>query len=119
MARLLVADDDPGTVLLLSHFLRLEGFDVRSAVCSDEALVIAATFEPDAAILDCNLVYPGAGVELAHALRRLSPRLRLVFVSGLEAAELRKRLDGFEVQAFLTKPIELPDLEAVLRQLAL
>ena len=56
-ARLLVVDDEPDIVELLSASLRFAGFEVGTAASGQEALTLAATFRPDLVILD--VMMPG------------------------------------------------------------
>ncbi|MGH8889871.1 MAG: response regulator, partial [Acidothermaceae bacterium] len=51
-ARLLVVDDEPNILELLTATLRFSGFEVASAPDGYSALTIARTFEPDLVLLD-------------------------------------------------------------------
>src|SRR5437764_11316606 len=50
--RVLVVDDDPDTAGSLTLLLQSLGYDVRTALGGAEALATAATFAPEAAVLD-------------------------------------------------------------------
>jgi CheY-like chemotaxis protein len=81
--RVLVVDDDPGTVLTLALLIEYSGCDVRSAHDAQAALGIVDVFRPDAVITDINL--PGMdGYEMARRIRRnLSDRrVCLVALTG-------------------------------------
>jgi CheY-like chemotaxis protein len=54
MPRVLLVDDDPTILRLLEVNFRLEGFEVRSATCGQDALAMAAE-QPDAIVLDVTL----------------------------------------------------------------
>jgi len=53
--RLLVVDDEPGIVELLSTALRFVGFEVRTAGSGSEALAVALSWRPDLVVLDVML----------------------------------------------------------------
>jgi CheY-like chemotaxis protein len=114
MARVLLADDDPGSLLMLSHFLRQLGHEVEVASCEEEALLKAPGLAPEVAVLDWNLLLPDAGLRVGVLLRRALPMVRIVFVSGYDESDLRDRAGDLEVSAFLTKPIDLGLLSELL-----
>ncbi len=67
--RILVADDDPASVELLSYFLESHGFQVSSAADGNRALELGATGDYDLVILDVHMpLYDG--VELLQLLRK-------------------------------------------------
>src|SRR3546814_10608227 len=56
-ARILVVDDEPTIVELLSVSLRFQGFEVATASSGAQGLDVARTFRPDAIVLD--VMMPG------------------------------------------------------------
>ena len=56
--RVVVADDDPDTVLTLAFILDDEGYEVRRAYSGSEALDAVKGFEPDAVVLDLGMPAP-------------------------------------------------------------
>ena len=75
MAKILVVDDEPSIVKLVSAYLKPEGYEVLTAADGPTGLKAARSFRPDIAILDIML--PGMdGLELLQQLRRESPGLR-------------------------------------------
>ena len=69
--RVLVVDDEPPIVDLLTGYLRREGWTVVSASDGPSALEAVRTEDPDAMILDVML--PGLdGVEVCRRLRAFS-----------------------------------------------
>ena len=68
LARVLVVDDEPMILEMLTIGLNYEGFEVSIARDGDEALRQAATHKPDVVILDVML--PGLdGIEVCRTLR--------------------------------------------------
>ena len=66
--RVLVVDDYPDAAETTCALLSMLGHDCRFATCGEDALVEAAQFDPDVAILDIGL--PDlSGFELARRLR--------------------------------------------------
>lgn len=105
----LIADDDPDILRLLTMTLRSEGFRLLSASDGDTALEIARVERPDLVLLDWNM--PGRdGLEVCRALRAESdPRLRDVPVVLLTAqAGAEDTAAGFAagVTDYVTKPFK-------------
>lgn len=88
-ARLLVVDDEPNIVELLSASLRFQGFEVETAGAGAEAVDKARTFRPDLLVLD--VMMPGLdGFELLRAIRE-DPRTQTLPVVMLSARAGRAR----------------------------
>ncbi len=106
---ILVVDDDPDIIRLLTIALRPEGFRLLSAADGTTALDIARTERPDLLLLDWNM--PGRnGLEVCHALRTdPDPRLRHMPVILLTAqAQAEDTAAGFAagVTDYMTKPFK-------------
>src|SRR5689334_7395097 len=54
-AKILVVDDEPNIVDVVSMALRYQGFDVASAATGQEALDQVGSFKPDLVVLDVML----------------------------------------------------------------
>jgi two-component system, OmpR family, response regulator len=67
-ARLLVVEDEPTILELLSGSLRFAGFDVLTAASGREALRAAAAVRPDLILLDVMLP-DGDGFDVIRAVR--------------------------------------------------
>src|SRR3954471_23210326 len=70
MATILIVDDDEGVTQTFARMLKLEGFNVRTAMNAETGLTQAAEIHPDAIILDLRMpLVDGLGF-----LRRLRAR---------------------------------------------
>ncbi len=120
--RVLVADDDRDSVLLLGVVLRDEGHEVHTVLRGDEVLELVRLVRPDAVILDINM--PGmSGYAVARDIReRYGPiRPLLIGISGVwtkTSERLLGRVVGFD--HYLTKPYDhaqvLQFLEPLIRK---
>ena len=80
--RLLLVDDDPFTRLTLSATLTsLKFSNIAQAASVAEAISIAEDAKPQVAILDLDLGEGPTGIDLAHRLREISPRIGIVVLS--------------------------------------
>jgi len=115
---ILIADDDPTVVQVLTLTLQPEGFRLLSAGDGETALRIARAERPALILLDWQM--PGAdGVEVTRALRAdADPDLRdvpVVLLTGQAGAE--NTAVGFEagVTDYLTKPFKPTHVRARVR----
>jgi two-component system, OmpR family, response regulator len=117
--KILIVDDDEGVTQTFARMLRLEGYQVRTAVSAETGLQEAETSAPDAIILDLRMpLVDGLGF-----LRRLRERdeqrttpVAIVtgdyFLDDSISAELREL--GAELRF---KPLWLEDLVGLARNL--
>jgi two-component system, OmpR family, response regulator len=116
--RVLVVEDDSSARDLLVAILEDDGYDVLALAEGSAALVAAATFKPDLALLDSGL--PGiTGGDVARRLRQISD-LPIIFVTAAGSAEDIR--SGFKLGAddYIVKPFDPEELSwrvrAVLRR---
>src|SRR5690349_14633371 len=83
-ARLLVVDDEPNIVELLSASLRFAGFEVETAAGGLEAVDAARSFRPDLLVLD--VMMPGLdGFGVVRRLRQEGDRTPVLFLTAKDA----------------------------------
>ncbi len=108
--KILVVDDEPGILNLVTAYLRQEGFEYYTASDGPAGLKAARAFRPDLIVLDIML--PGIdGLEVLQHLRRETN----VYVILLTArAEEMDKIVGLSVGAddYLTKPFSPRELIA-------
>jgi len=110
---ILVVDDDPEILRMVSTYLTGEGYSVETASNGARMGEILKAQAVDLVILDLGL--PGQdGLDLAHALRAKSD-IGIIILTGRGAVV--DRVVGLEVGAddYLTKPVSLRELLARVR----
>jgi len=113
-ARILVVDDEPMIVELLSVSLRYQGFEVAAANNGAEGLDKAKTFRPDALIVD--VMMPGMdGFGLLRRLRADGIEAPVLFLTARD--EVEDKVTGLTLGAddYVTKPFSLEEVVARLR----
>lgn len=118
--RVLVVDDNIDAADLLSEALEGLGYETCTAYDGPSALEVAATFDPDIALLDIGLPAMD-GYELARRLRGSPPStkpLRLIALTGYgrDTDRTQTRAAGFDYH--MVKPIDIAGLDATIRSLA-
>jgi two-component system OmpR family response regulator len=113
-ARLLVVDDEPNIVELLSASLRYAGFEVATATTGLEALTAARTFRPDLLVLDVMMPEMD-GFELVRRLRSEGARTPVLFLTARDATE--DKITGLTLGGddYVTKPFSLEEVVARIR----
>lgn len=107
--RILLVDDDPGLLRLLSIRLRAEGYDVEAVESAHLALAVLNRFSPDLVITDLRMDKMD-GIGLLKELQTRSPGLRVVIITAhgtIPDAVVATQSGAF---GFLTKPIDKDEL---------
>ncbi len=113
-ARLLVVDDEPGILELLSVSLRFAGFEVVTATNGPDALARARDGAPELVVMD--VMMPGLdGFEVARRLRSDGDRVPVLFLTAKDATEDRVRGLTLGGDDYVTKPFSLEALVARIR----
>lgn len=119
MQKILVVDDEPAIVTLLSYNLTQANYDVESATNGNDALALATSQSFDAILLD--LMLPGMdGVEVTRKLRQERIATPIIMITA-KTDEFDK-VFGLEIGAddYVTKPFSprevVARLKAVLRR---
>jgi DNA-binding response OmpR family regulator len=107
---ILVADDDPNIVRLLSLYLNKAGYQVESAADGDEALRKLRDLTPDLLVLDVMMPGPD-GLEVCRSVRRASD-LPIIMLSA-RGSDVDK-IAGLQFGAddYVTKPFNPVELVA-------
>ena len=104
--KILIADDEPDILEIISFNLQTEGYEVITAKNGDEALEKAKQHKPDLIILD--VMMPGkTGIEVCNILRSqpaFNPTL-IIFLTAM--SDENSEVTGLETGAddYITKPV--------------
>lgn len=115
---ILVADDDLGTRLSIGDYLEAIGYLVVSAENGQEALKLVEEYQPHLVVTDITMPQMD-GYELVSRIRQ-RPTSRLLPVVFLTARnDTQERIRGYQAgcDVYLSKPFELQELGAVVRNL--
>lgn len=115
MATVLVAEDEENLLEALRYNLEREGYDVRTAVDGEQALLTARSASPDLVILDVMLPRMD-GFEVCRILRREGDVPILMLTARSEEID---RVVGLELGAddYVTKPFSIRELMARVRNM--
>jgi two-component system OmpR family response regulator len=114
--RVLVVDDESTLAELMTMALRMEKWDVRTALDGTTAVRTAREFRPDAVVLDVMLP-DFDGFEVLRRMRAEQPNLPVLFLTARDAVE--DRIAGLTAGGddYVTKPFSLEEVVLRLRAL--
>lgn len=116
--RILIVDDNEDSVMTLAMLFEIDGHETQSAYGGIEAVEAAASFRPDAALLDIGL--PGLnGYEVARKIRSQAwgESMVLIALTGWGQAEDRQQAKAAGFDAHMVKPVDHEALLLLLDEL--
>jgi two-component system, OmpR family, KDP operon response regulator KdpE len=117
--KILVVDDEPRVVRLVSEVLRALGYQVIAAASGKAAIEMVALEQPDLVLLDVVMPLGPDGYEVCRRIREFSTVPVIMLTARAQEADM---LRGFDMGAddYLTKPFSAKELvarvKAVLRR---
>jgi two-component system OmpR family response regulator len=114
--RVLVVDDEPNIVDVVSMALRYQGFEVATAATGAEALSQVSDFHPHIILLDVMLP-DMEGFDVARRLGADRARVPIVFLTARDATDDKVRGLSIGGDDYVTKPFSLEELVARIRSI--
>jgi DNA-binding NtrC family response regulator len=108
--KILVVDDDPEHLMVVSTILEESGFEVEGAEDAEQALARVHAFQPSLVLTDLRL--PGMnGVELLERIRDGMENVEVIVMTGHE--DMASAIGAMRAGAFdyVVKPMEVPTLQ--------
>jgi DNA-binding NtrC family response regulator len=112
--RILIVDDDPGTLASLSRAFALEGYTALTAGSAARALERLAD-EPVDAILSDVVMPEASGLTLLARLKEQAPDVPVILMSGQATVETAVQATRLGALDFVEKPVGLERLLLTLR----
>jgi len=109
--KILVVDDEPRVVRLVSEVLKAVGYQVIAATDGKSAIEMVALEQPDLVLLDILLPQGPDGYEVCRRIREFSDVPVIMLTAKAQETDM---LRGFDVGAddYLTKPFSAKELAA-------
>lgn len=114
MAKILVVDDEPETCDLLKIFLTKRGHEVTTATRGDQAFEKIQQDRPQLILLDIRMPVMD-GMELLKKVKALEPAPGIIMISAVQEESIADRTLREGADDYITKPIDLRDLESRVR----
>jgi len=113
--KILLVDDDPGLLRLLSIRLRAEGYEIEAVESAAKALAALNRFGPDLVITDLRMDKMD-GLGLLGELQTRSPGLRVIIITAHGTIPDAVTATQHGAFGFLTKPIDKDELLALVER---
>jgi CheY-like chemotaxis protein len=116
-SRILVVDDNPTNLKLITYLVKAQGYDVVTAIDAEAALAAIAAARPDLILMDLQL--PGIdGLELTRRLKRTpeTADIRIIAVTAYAMKGDQEKALAAGCDAYVTKPIDTRALPALIAQ---
>jgi two-component system OmpR family response regulator len=114
--RVLVVDDEPNIVDVVTMALNFQGFSVESAGTGAEAIAAVGSFAPDIIVLDVMLP-DMEGFDVAQRLGAQHARVPIIYLTARDATEDKIRGLTLGGDDYVTKPFSLEELVARIRSI--
>ena len=113
--RLLIVDDEVGFVNILTKRLSRRNMEVTYAYTGTEAIQILRKQDFDVAVLDLKMEEMD-GIEVLKIFKKMDPKMVVIMLTGHGSEQAAR--EGIEFGAFdyLTKPCELEELLAKIKE---
>ena len=113
--RVLLVDDDEGARFGMRGYFETRGFDVTEAGSCADARTEFDLHPPDSAVVDFQLP-DGSALDLLPGFKQSAPDVPLVLLTGYGTIDRAVRAMQAGAEHFLTKPVEMPVLAAVVER---
>ena len=115
--KVVVVDDSPFSVAMISNILTDNGFSVvGSANCLEEAVEAVSQFKPDIVTMDMTM--PGAdGIECTKAIHVVDPNVKVIIVSSMMDDEIVRSAKKAKVSGYIQKPLDSEEITLLINRI--
>lgn len=114
-AKLLIVDDDPVTLDLLTEVLTREGYDVQTALSGEEAITKAGDSLFDIVITDIRMGNKN-GMDVLKAFKKVSPETTVIMITAFGSIDTA--IEAIREGAFdyISKPFKLEEINLTIKK---
>jgi len=113
--QILVVDDEPAWLKILSYILRKKGYEVQEVSTATEALETLKGFKPDLILSDVRMPDMN-GFDFLDRVKstRNNSKTPFVFITAIDDYDSRKAAQDLGATDYLTKPFNEEDVVGIL-----
>ncbi len=113
--KILIVDDEPGIVRLLSMRLKAKGYDIFEAYDGLECVQIAEKEVPDLILLDFKMPLMSGLVAFEKLIQLdITKNIPVVFMTAYPKLEVKNQVVFMGAKGFISKPFISKDLELII-----
>lgn len=116
-AFVLVVDDDPNVLSLVTTRLDIAGYRVTTASDAWQEVIQANALKVGLVITDIQMPGVGTGVDAYKRLRELSPNMPVIFMTGMSLEEAKALIPADPKVRLLSKPLDFSLMRQAIREL--
>ena len=115
--KILIVDDDPEIVTLLTRWLRNIGYEIIAAYDSYQCLKMAQEVRPDLILLDV-MMPAGGGINAFNNLKSsvYTSTIPIIFIT-VDPEEVKKQVKEFSIDGLFEKPFNRDDIINKIKEL--
>lgn len=115
--KVVVVDDSPFSVAMISNILKEKGFEViGSANSLTEAVEAVSTLKPNLVTMDMTM--PEAdGIECTKAIHQIQPDLKVIVISSMMDEEIIRKAKRAKISGYIQKPVDGEELSLLIRRI--
>ena len=109
MKKILVVDDEIFICELLNDFLSMQGYDVNTANCGEDAMAMFKSIHPEVVLLDIRM--PGInGIDVLEKIKDIDSSVKVVMLSAFGDADTVHKTLQMGASTYMQKPVDLDDV---------
>lgn len=113
MPRVLIVDDEPDLLNVLSEELPRRGYEVDTVINGEDAIERIKQSPPDLVLLDIRM--PGmGGLATLKQIRQTNPGIGVIVVTAVSDKRIAEEALNLGAHDYLTKPVDFLHLEMVM-----
>lgn len=115
--KVVVVDDSPFSVAMISNILTENGFHVAGSANSlKEAVETVSEVNPDIVTMDITM--PEAdGIECTAAIHEVNPDIKVIIVSSMMDDEIIRKAKKVKVAGYIQKPVDGEELSLLIKRI--
>ncbi len=113
--KILIVDDEPGIIRLLSMRLKARGFEVYEAFDGFQGVKIAKKEVPDLILMDIKMPIMGGIMAFEKLIQMdITKNIPVVFMTAFPKLEVNNQVTSMGAKGFISKPFISKDLELII-----
>jgi len=113
LKKILVVDDEVFICELLDEFLTMQGYDVKTANCGEDAISIFKDIKPEAVLLDIRM--PGiTGIDVLRKMKDIDKNAKIIMLSAFGDVDTIQKTLQMGAFKYMQKPVDFKNLLNVL-----
>jgi two-component system response regulator (stage 0 sporulation protein F) len=109
LEKILVVDDEVFICELLDEFLSMQGYDVNTANCGEDAISMFKNIHPEVVLLDIRM--PGiTGIDVLEKIKNIDSNVKIIMLSAFGDVDTVHKTLQMGAFKYMQKPVDLGNL---------